>query len=88
LLKCVSSIFVYIFIGVPFFGLKPQEMVDLELLTPRDGKEFNQAVKKEKKRNKKKSKKKQGENKDGDDNNEDDDPPPPPPPDVRSKSKN
>ena len=31
--------------GTPFFGLKPQEMVDLELLTPRAGVEFDEAVK-------------------------------------------
>ena len=31
--------------GAPLFGLKPQEMVDLELLTPRAGIEFDEAVK-------------------------------------------
>jgi hypothetical protein len=38
--------------GVPFFGLKPQEMVDLELLTPRAGPEFDKAVKKMQKKKK------------------------------------
>mgnify|MGYP006090977869 FL=1 len=47
--------------GVPFFGLKPQEMVDLELLTPRAGPEFDQAVKRDLK--KKKEKKKEEEEK-------------------------
>ena len=36
--------------GAPLFGLKPQEMVDLELLTPRAGIEFDEAVKVKSKR--------------------------------------
>ena len=54
--------------GAPLFGLKPQEMVDLELLTPRAGVEFDEAVRRKNKKdgggdNGKKNKKKKNKKK-------------------------
>ena len=66
--------------GVPFFGLKPQEMVDLELLTPRAGPEFDKAVKRDLKKKKKKKKKHKGNEEE-----EDNVPPPPPPDDAEAE---
>ena len=66
--------------GVPMFGLKPQEMVDLQLLTPRDGPEFDKAVeRKERKEKKKKKKDKKKKN--------NDDVAPPPPDDAEAESR-
>jgi hypothetical protein len=67
--------------GVPMFGLKPQEMVDLELLTPRAGPEFDMAIKRNERKKKKRKKKKEKKN---DDDDDDDDAPPP---DVDSESR-